>query len=47
MKKRIVTEGCAGMGKEDTMPVFFMEGKISWKLNMRKHRRKLKGKKMT
>ena len=44
MKKRIVTEGCAGMGKEDTMPVFFMEEKILLEAEYEKAREKIEGK---
>lgn len=44
MKKRIVTEDCAGMEKEDTMPVFFMEEKILLEAEYEKAREKIEGK---
>lgn len=44
MKKRIVTEGCAGMGKEDTMPVFFIGEKIMLEAEYEKVREKIEGK---
>lgn len=44
MKKRIVTEGCAGMGKNHTMPVFFMEEKIMLEAEYEKAREKIEGK---
>ena len=44
MKQRNVTEGCAGMGKEDTMPVIFMEEKIMLEAEYEKAREKIEGK---
>ena len=44
MKQRNVTEGCAGMGKEDTMPVIFMEEKIMLEAEYEKEREKIEGK---
>ncbi|OUN31620.1 hypothetical protein [Blautia sp. An81] len=44
MKQRNVTEGCAGMGKEHTMPVIFMEEKIMLEAEYEKEREKIEGK---
>ena len=44
MKQRNVTEDCAGMGKEHTMPVIFMEEKIMLEAEYEKEREKIEGK---
>lgn len=41
MKQRNVTEGCAGMGKEHTMPVIFMEEKIMLEAEYEKARKEI------
>ena len=43
-KKNIGTESSTGMGKEDTMPVIFMEEKIMLEAEYEKEREKIEGK---